>query len=364
MRWCAVASQEKFPIVGIGASAGGLGALEGLFRAMPADTGMSFALVTHLARGHVSSLVEILSRYTPMPVKTAIDGVILNPNELHVCPPDHIMTMVDGKLRLQLRADEAQRKPIDVFLSSLAEARGPASIGILLSGGGSDGTLGIKAIKERGGLTLAQGGDGSGPLQTGMPDTAIAAGVVDLVLPVEEMASRLADYARNFGKIEALLKDDHRNEQNVEEKRNGYQSIYRILHNQVGHDFSGYKENSFQRRVRHRMQVLQIASLKNYIARLRSEPEEVHLLFRDLLIGVTNFFRDPGAFDTLEKSVIPTLFEGKGASDTVRIWVPGCATGEEVYSLAILVREHMETLRVSPKVQLFATDIDENALVV
>jgi two-component system CheB/CheR fusion protein len=359
-----VTSQDKFPIVGIGASAGGLEALEGMFRSMPADTGMGFALVTHLARGHVSALVEILSRYTPMPVKTAVDGAYLNPNELHVCPPDHIMTMADGRLRLQLRADEAQRKPIDVFLSSLAEEHAEASIGILLSGGGSDGTLGIKAIKERGGLTLAQGGDGSGPLQTGMPDTAIAAGVVDLVLPVEEMAVRLADYARNFGKIETLIDDDHRKDSDSESRREGYQAIYSILYKQVGHDFSGYKEKSFQRRVRHRMQVLQIASLKSYIARLRTEPEEVTLLFRDLLIGVTNFFRDPGAFETLEKTIIPALFEGRGASDTVRIWVPGCATGEEVYSLAILVREHMETLRVSPKVQLFATDIDENALIV
>src|SRR5262245_10558557 len=335
-----------------------------MFRSMPADTGMGFALVTHLARGHVSALVEILSRYTPMPVKTAVDGAVLNPNELYVCPPDHIMTMADGKLRLQLRADEAQRKPIDVFLSSLAEEHGEASIGVLLSGGGSDGTLGIKAIKERGGLTLVQGGDGSGPLQTGMPDTAIAAGVVDLVLPVEDMAVRLTDYAQNFGKIEALVDDDREKDFDGETRREGYQAIYGILYKQVGHDFSGYKEKSFQRRVRHRMQVLQIASLKNYIARLRREPEEVTLLFRDLLIGVTNFFRDPGAFETLEKAVIPALFEGKGASDNVRIWVPGCATGEEVYSLAILVREHMETLRVSPKVQLFATDIDENALVV
>jgi len=355
---------NKFPIVGIGASAGGLEALEGLFRSMPADTGLSFALVTHLARGHVSSLVEILSRYTPMPVKTALDGVVMNRNELHVCPPDHIMTMVDGTLRLQIRADEAQRKPIDVFLSSLAEEHGEASIGILLSGGGSDGTLGIKAIKERGGLTLAQGGDGAGPLQPGMPDTAIAAGVVDLVLPVEEMAKRLADYARNFGKIEKLIDDEHRGHDEAKTKSEGYQAIYSILHKQIGHDFSGYKEKSFQRRVRHRMQVLQIGSLKQYVSRLRAEPDEVGLLFRDLLIGVTNFFRDPGAFEVLEKTVIPALFEGKGRSDMVRIWVPGCATGEEVYSLAILLREHIDTLRVAPKVQLFATDIDENALLV
>src|SRR5262245_47369122 len=302
-----MAAQDKFPIVGIGASAGGLEALEGLFRSMPPDTGLSFAIVTHLARGHVSSLVEILSRYTPMSVKTALDGAALNPNELHVCPPDHIMTMVDGKLRLQIRADEAQRKPIDVFLSSLAEEHGEASIGILLSGGGSDGTLGIKAIKERGGLTLAQGGDGAGPLQPGMPDTAIAAGVVDLVLPVEDMAVRLADYARNFGSIEALIEDEHRKQDEAKTKSEGYQAIYSILHKQIGHDFSGYKEKSFQRRVRHRMQVLQVASLKHYVARLRAEPDEVTLLFRDLLIGVTNFFRDPGAFAILEKSVIQAV---------------------------------------------------------
>src|SRR5262249_8653664 len=204
---------------------------------MPADTGMSFALVTHLARGHVSSLVEILSRYTPMPVKTAIDGVILAPNELHVCPPDHIMTMVDGHLRLQLRADEAQRKPIDVFLSSLAEQHGHGAVGILLSGGGSDGTLGIKAIKERGGLTMAQGVDGTGPLQSGMPDTAIAAGVIDLVLPVDEMGMRLADYARNFGKIQAAVEEDgyHEDDAKIREE---FQPIYRILQNQLGHDFS------------------------------------------------------------------------------------------------------------------------------
>jgi two-component system, chemotaxis family, CheB/CheR fusion protein len=358
------APEQKYPIVGIGASAGGLEALQGLLSAMPADTGMSFALVTHLARGHASSLVEILSRYTQMPVKTAADGAVLNPNELYVCPPDHIMTVGDGRLRLQLRVDEAQRKPIDVFLSSLAEHHNEATVGILLSGGGSDGTLGIKAIKEHGGLTLAQGGDGTGPLQTGMPDTAIAAGVVDLVLPVEEMARRLAQYARNFPKLQEQIEQDYQEAAENESKRNGYQAIYRLLQKQVGHDFSGYKEKSVQRRVRHRMQVLQIASLKHYIARLRDNPEEVTALFRDLLIGVTNFFRDPGAFETLEKNVIPAMFEGKGASDTVRVWVPGCATGEEVYSLAILLREHMDTLSEPPKVQVFATDIDESALVV
>ena len=360
-----MASQDKFPIVGIGASAGGLEALEGLFRTLPADTGMSFSLVTHLARGHDSALPEILSRYTRMPVRTAADEAVLEPNTLYVCPPDHIMTTVDGKLSLQLREDEAQNKPIDVFFTSLAEEHGEAAVGILLSGGGSDGTLGMKAIKEHGGLTLAQGGDdGAGPLQTGMPHTAIAAGVVDLVLPVDKMAMRLADYARDFGKIDDVIEGDPDSEAETPEPRSLYQAIYGILQKRVGHDFSGYKEQSFQRRVRHRMQVLQATSLKNYVARLEKEPDEVTLLFRDLLIGVTNFFRDPGAFELLKSAIIPDLFKGKGASDTVRIWIPGCATGEEVYSIAILVREHLDTLRVSPKVQVFATDIDDHALAV
>src|SRR5262249_7272600 len=159
----------------------------------------------------------------------------------------------------------------------------------------------------------------------------------DLVLPVEEMATRLANYAQSFGKIEAFLKEEHPKEVEGSKRQEGYSAIYTILQNQVGHDFSGYKEKSFQRRVRHRMQVLQVVSLRHYVARLREDPEEVTLLFRDLLIGVTNFFRDPGAFETLEKTIVPQLFEGKGASDTVRVWVPGCATGEEVYSLAILL---------------------------
>ncbi|HET7847975.1 MAG TPA: CheR family methyltransferase [Pseudolabrys sp.] len=353
-----------FPIVGIGSSAGGLEALEILFRGMPADTGMSFVLVSHLARGHESSMVEIVGRFCAMPVKRAADGYELRPNEVVVSPPDHVMTLADGRLRLQQRFDDTQRKPIDVFLSALAEQHGDAAVGILLSGGGTDGTLGIKAIRERGGLTMAQGSDGTAPMQSSMPDTAISAGVVDLVLPVEQMAQRLVKYAGDFGSGDIVIDDAERASNDDASRRAGYQAIYRLLRDHVGHDFSGYKEKSFQRRVRHRMQVLQITALRRYVARLRNDPAEVSALFRDLLIGVTTFFRDPDAFEALEKTVIPRLFEGKGLSDTIRVWVPGCATGEEVYSVAILLREHMDSLRASPKVQVFATDIDEPALAV
>jgi two-component system, chemotaxis family, CheB/CheR fusion protein len=352
-----MASEKAISVVGIGASAGGLEAIEVLFRAMPADTRLGFVIVTHLARGQHSSLAEILQRHTVLPVKDAQDEEEIEPNHIYICPPNHILTIVENTIRLQERNSDLQRRPIDVFLSSLAEDSGESCVGILLSGGGTDGTLGMKAIKERGGLTLAQGRDGSAPAQSGMPNAAVAAGVVDLVLSVEEMAARLDQHARETqARPDAVVQDELEHEGEI---RN---AIYEILLKQVGHDFAGYKVKTFMRRVRRRMQVLQMTSLDHYLQRLREDPEEVTLLFRDLLIGVTNFFRDPGAFDALATMVIPSLFENKGAADSVRVWVPGCATGEEVYSIAILLREHMDTLRAAPKVQIFATDIDEQAL--
>src|SRR5262245_34153090 len=328
---------------------------------MPADTGMAFVLVSHMARGYESALPEILSRHTKMAVRIAADGATVEPNHAYVCPADHVVTIEGGRLYLAARRSDQQHRPIDVFLSSLAEERSESAIGVVLSGGGSDGALGIKAIKERGGLTMAQGTDGSGPRQTSMPETAIATGFVDLTLPVEEMAPRLTQFARSTADGEPFaMKDvDADDGEDVQEAR---RTIARILHSQIGHDFSGYKEKTCTRRVRRRMQIVQVDSLAGYVERLRRDPAEVTLLFRDLLIGVTNFFRDKDAFEALEQLVVPKLFEAADAADTVRIWVPGCATGEEVYSIAILMREHMDGLRNVPKVQIFATDIDEPAL--
>jgi two-component system CheB/CheR fusion protein len=355
-------SQRPLAVVGIGASAGGLEAFEGFFRNLAADTGLAFVLVTHLARGQHSSLKEIVSRYTSIPVHEAGNGELILPNHVYVGPPDYILTVEGDSIQLHPRSSDLQRRPIDVFLSSLAEEYGENAVGILLSGGGTDGTLGIKAIKGRGGLTIAQGSNGSGPIQSGMPDNAIAAGVIDFVLPVEKMAGCLADHVQALtAPLSGAAASETLNDHQEEELR---RKICQILLKQVGHDFSGYKEKTFMRRVRRRMQVLQLSSLSRYAERLQDEPEEVKLLFRDLLIGVTNFFRDPGAFETLNTLVIPRLFENKGANDSVRVWIPGCATGEEVYSVAILLREHMDTLRASPKVQIFATDIDESALAV
>jgi len=346
---------RPFPIVGVGASAGGVEALEYLFKAMPPEPGMAFVIVTHLAPKRESMLPEILARDTHMPVLIAENDQIVRPNRVYVAPADAVLDITKGRLGVRAVGDGRERTPIDSFFAALAEDQGEYAIGIVLSGAGSDGTLGIKAIKEHGGLTLAQATDHSGPRHSSMPESAIASGLVDLAVPVETMPAQLAGYVRSFDILDKEVdKDD-----GAETTRN---EICAILLDQTGHDFSGYKTRTFYRRIERRMQVLQVPSLEAYADRLRQDPAEVNTLFRDLLIGVTNFFRDTKAFEALEQLVMPRLFEGKGPSDTIRVWVPGCATGEEVYSLAIMLREQVEQSRSRVKVQIFATDIDEAAL--
>jgi two-component system CheB/CheR fusion protein len=254
-----------------------------------------------------------------------------------------------------------ERKPIDIFLSALAKDRGEAAVAVVLSGGDGDGTLGVKAVKERGGLTLAQVANGDGPAHPDMPDSAISTGFIDFAIPAHEMGAKIAEFARSLHALEQIAGQDASAGEILDRARS---EIYAILRNQVGHDFGGYKTKTFLRRVQRRMQVLHLNTIDGYVECLRQQPKEVQALFRDLLINVTNFFRDADAFETLASTVIPKLFEGRGADDTVRIWIPGCATGEEVFSIAILIREHMDTLTALPRVQLFATDIDEHALAV
>jgi two-component system CheB/CheR fusion protein len=346
---------KPFPIVGVGASAGGVEALEYLFKAMPPQPGMAFVVVTHLAPKRESMLPEILARDTRMPVLVAEHDQQIRPNHVYVAPADRVLDVSKGRLGVRATAEVHERTPIDSFFATLAEDQGEYAIGIVLSGAGSDGTLGIKAIKEHGGLTLAQAADGSGPRHSSMPESAIASGLVDLAVPVESMPAQLVAYVRSFDILDKEVDKD-------EEAETIRRAICAILLNQTGHDFSGYKTRTFYRRIERRMQILQIESLAAYADRLRQEGGEVNTLFRDLLIGVTNFFRDSKAFEALQELVMPRLFEGKGASDTIRVWVPGCATGEEVYSLAILLREQAEQTRSRTKAQLFATDIDEAAL--
>ena len=357
-----VSGKQDLFVVGVGSSAGGIEALEQLFQAMPARPGMAFVLVAHLAPGKVSLLADIVGRFTSMPVVQARDGARVEADHVYVIAPSTALTLEQGRLRARplggaIRAGQG----IDGFFASLAQDQGDHAIGVLLSGGGSDGTLGFKALKEAGGLTVAQGADHGAPRYGGMPGSAIGAGVVDLVLPVERMPEKLVAYVANFGTTLAELRAD-------EGRRAGATvasvraEICGLLRERVGHEFGGYKEKTFLRRVQRRMGVLQIVGVATYLERLREDPDEATLLFRDLLIGVTAFFRDPEAFEALGALALPRLLEGKGAGDVVRVWVPGCASGEEVYSLAVLLREHVDALPSAPKLQIFGTDIDERAL--
>jgi two-component system, chemotaxis family, CheB/CheR fusion protein len=344
---------SDLPIVGIGASAGGVEALEEFFKAVPGDNGLAFVVVTHLSPDRKSMLAEILGRATRMPVIDAHDEQTVEAEHVYVLPPGASLTIRNGRLRLRHTGPlDHERAPIDVFFNSLAEDQAEHAIGVVLSGGGSDGTLGLRAIKENGGLTVAQGSNVTRPRFTEMPSSAVAAGFVDLQLPVENIPERIIAYVRDWGAFDPERPGD------------ALTRIYALLRTRTGHDFSEYKERTFQRRVQRRMQVVQTTKLEDYAERLQTVPDEVNALFRDLLIGVTDFFRDPEAFHTLENLVIPNLFEGKGGEDEVRVWVAGCSTGEEAYSIAILLREQLEKLRAPPKVQVFATDIDEAAMVV
>ena len=347
-------------VVGLGASAGGLEAFKAFFAAMPPQSGVAFVLVQHLDPVHKSLLVELLSRETAMPVVQAEDGMPVAADHVFVIPPNAILTIKGGVLHVTTPAlPRAQRKPIDVFFASLAEDQEENSVCIILSGSGSDGSLGLRVVKEHGGLTLAQAGFDEFAL-LGMPSSAAATGLVDEVLQVERMPARLRAYGQHLSEIGDRKAPDGTRLDAAEHLT----QICALLRTRLGHDFSAYKENTVVRRVQRRMQVLQIDSVPAYIDRLRQDPSQLDLLFRDLLIGVTQFFREPAAFAALETEVLPKLLENKRSDDQLRIWVPGCATGEEAYSIAILVKEAMIKLEAAPKVQIFATDLDERAVTI
>ncbi len=332
------------------------------FKTIPANPGMAFVIITHLAPDRESFLTDILSRHTDLAVEVAHDSQEVEQNRVYVLPPNASLTIAERRLRLHQfdQGDRAhERNPVDLFFASLAQDCGEYAVGVVLSGSGHDGVLGVKAIKEQGGLVLAQAGDPSGPGFADMPDSAIASGLVDFAIPVENMAAKLLENAGSFAALDAFAKN-----QPGDGEADARQAIYAILRSQTGHDFSGYKTRTFFRRVQRRMQIHHCDALIDYVALLRNQQEEATALFRDLLINVTSFFRDPEAFESLRIVAIPRLFEGRGAADTVRVWAPGCSTGEEVVSIAILLREYMDTLRAPPRVTIFATDIDEHALAV
>ena len=355
-----LASEQAAPrlIVGIGASAGGLEAFRAFFACMPADSGMAFVLVQHLAPDHRSMLVELLGTSTVMSVTEAEDGMPVAPNRVFVIPPDATLTIKDGILRVSTPAPAREhRRPIDTFFCTLAEDQGESAVCIILSGAGSDGTLGLSTIKEHGGLTLAQA-EADHIAMSGMPRSAADTGLVDHVMPIDEMPAQLVEYQRHLIRVGARKGPDGTRQDMTDH----LVRICALLRSELGHDFSQYKEKTLIRRVQRRMQVLRIDTVPEYIQRLRKEPRERELLFRELLIGVTRFFRDPEAFEALAESVIPQLLVNRGADDPIRVWVPGCATGEEAYSIAILLKEAMARLEVAPEVQIFATDINDQAV--
>ena len=344
-------------VVGIGASAGGLAAFTTFLANTPADTGMAFVLVQHLDPHHKSLLVELLGARSPIPVLEAEDGVAVRKNCVFVIPPDATLTIKDGILRLVTPAPpREQRRPIDTFFAALAEDCGDRAVAIVLSGVGSDGAQGVRMIKEHGGLTLAQA-EFDHVAQGGMPQSAADTGMVDHVVPVEDMPGLLIDYQQHLGVV-AERKDGNGTRTDV---RPHLAAITGLLRAGIDHDFSGYKENTLIRRIQRRMQVLHIDDVLSYVERLKADRGELEALFHELLIGVTQFFRDPDAFEALKSTALAKLASSKAAGEPIRIWVPGCATGEEVYSIAILLHECMAEghRSLSSDIKIFGTDIDE-----
>jgi two-component system, chemotaxis family, CheB/CheR fusion protein len=351
---------EHCPVVGIGASAGGLAAFEAFFSALPADTdpGMAFILVQHLAPDHESMLSDLIRRYTRMQVCEVEDGMTVQPNSIYIIPPNRDMALLNGRLQLlEPAAPRGHRFPIDFFFRSLAQDRHERAIGIILSGTGSDGTQGARAIKAEGGLVMAQTPGTAG--YDGMPLSALGTGLVDYELPPAEMPAQLKDYVdRAFSKPVKPAPDL------AVENENALQKIFVILRTRIGHDFSAYKPSTIHRRIERRMAIHRIETMSEYVKFLQQTPAEGDALFHDLLIGVTGFFRDPAAFQALEQLVLPPLFADKPADAVIRAWVPGCSTGEEAYSLAIFLHEHLAACKQNCRIQIFATDIDNDAVAV
>src|SRR6188768_488275 len=351
------AEGAPFPIVGIGASAGGLAAFEAFFSGMPAhtDSGMAFVLVQHLAPDHKSLLVELVKRYTRMQVFEVEDGMRVKPNCAYIIPPNRDMALLNGTLHLlEAVAQRGQRLSVDFFFRSLAQDQRERAMCVVLSGSVSDGTQGVRAIKAEGGMAMAQNPDSTE--YDGMPRSAIGTGLIDYTLPPAEMPAQLMAYAAY-----ALNKVSERHSGPVAKTEDVLKKIFVLLRAHTGHDFSQYKQNTVGRRVERRMAVHQIEQADQYLRYLQETPLEIEALFRDLLIGVTSFFRDKEAFEALKQHLAPVL-AAKAADSPLRVWTTGCSTGEEAYSLAILLREQMDALKKSFKVQVFATDIDARAI--
>ncbi len=347
------ALSPAFPLVTIGASAGGLEAFIDLLKRLPADTGMGFVLIQHLDPHHESMLAPLLSRYTKMPVAQASNGMRVLPNRLYVIPPNTTMIIQGGLLRLSMRKT-GRTMPIDSFLRSAAQEQAGRAIGVVLSGIGSDGSLGFEAMKATGGITFAQTQEMA--KYGDMPHSAVATGCVDAVLSPTEIAKELARISRHS------YSTRQSGEAVFAKQEDAFHQILSLLRRASGVNFHYYKETTLMRRIIRRMALRRIEKLELYLQRLKHDPQELKALYQDILITVTSFFRDPDSFSALRRRVFPALMKSRSPDDPIRVWVPGCSSGEEVYSIAISLLEFLGPRATSAPIQFFGTDINEAAL--
>jgi len=348
---------SSFPIVGIGASAGGLEAVTALLKELSVNTGMAYVLVQHLAPTRESMLTELLSRETSMPVQEIKDGMLVEPNHFYVIPPNTNLGILNGTLHLMPRADEkGQHLPIDFFLRSLAKEQGSRAIGVILSGSASDGVMGLMEIKAEGGITFAQ--DEKSAAHSSMPHSAAAAGCVDFILPPKKIALELS----RIGQHPYLKFDSAKEAKVLPAEEDNLRKIFLLLRQNSGNDFTYYKQSTILRRIKRRILLHKLERMEDYVRYLQESPPEVEALFRDLLINVTEFFRDPDVFEGLKKIVFPTIVKDRPEGLPMRIWVAGCSTGEEVYSIAIALFEFLGDMAANTAIQFFATDLDEQAV--
>lgn len=348
-------NHEGFPIVGVGASAGGLEALEQFFIHMPENCGMAFVIIQHLSPDHKDMLGELLQRITKMQVHTVMDRMKVEPNCVYVIPSNNSMSILHGTLHLFKPVEKhGLRLPIDLFFRSLADDQKEQSIGIILSGMGSDGSMGLKAIKERAGMVLVQ--DPASAKFDSMPRSAMEAVVVDIVAPVNELPEKLIALTKQ--PPSSIIIKERENDTSALEK------VIILLRTQTGNDFSQYKKSTMYRRIERRMGIHQLNNIASYVRYLQENTAEIDILFKELLIGVTNFFRDATVWEQLKETIFPSLFAQLPQRYVLRAWIPGCSTGEEAYSLAIVFREALEQANLSKNItlQIFATDLDSNAI--
>jgi len=349
--------KPEFPIIGIGASAGGLEALEQFLRHVPHQSGMAFVIVQHLDPTHKGILAELLQRTTDMEVVQAADRMMVKPNTVYVIPPNRDMSILHGFLYLfEPITPRGLRLSIDFFFRSLAEDRQEQSIGVILSGMGSDGTMGLRAIKEKAGLCLVQ--TPASARFDSMPRSAIDAGLADVVAPADELPFKIISYLRH--PLISAKKDLPLNGND----KSSLEKVLILLRAKTGHDFSLYKRTTVYRRIERRMGIHQIVGIASYVHYLQENPQELELLFKELLIGVTSFFRDPAVWEQLRNEAIPALLAKRKTGLHLRAWSAGCSTGEEAYSLAIVFKEALEQLGPCAgfTMQIFATDLDQDAI--